>query len=435
MSKLPIDIRRKWFGLGLAGLVTIAVLWFFSPGLPVLFGPSASASTKQAGYELFAHEWQPNDPLSHGDGVGPVFNANSCVACHFQGGAGGGGPVANNVLNYEVLPSSRDPEFRSGTIHAAATSKEFKESFDIVRRRYPIIRGGTRNEGHCTYVVPDVDPLRTESIQTTALFGAGWIDRISSKAIASGRRKNLLGNLVREMKTDFESVGAGRARVLPDGRIGKFGWKAQFATLEEFVAAACANEVGLGTPISQQAQPIGATLPEVKPDLNRKQFKQLVAFVETLPRPVEMIPDSGYDRDQVLRGKELFSSVGCAVCHVPDLGGVKGVYSNFLLHRLDDGVPGGGSGYGPALPDFPIPDELPRIDEWKTAPLWGVADSAPYMHDGASPTLASAILRHGGDARTVREAYRKLQNEEQNALIAFLMSLKAPPDAMPVAKK
>src|SRR5262249_50889659 len=112
MLKLPLQQQRKWFGIGLAALALLGVAWPFSPGLPVMFGPSASAKTKQAGYELFAHEWQPNDPLAHGDGVGPVFNANSCVTCHFQGGAGGGGGMAQNVLNYDVLPTNQDPTFR-----------------------------------------------------------------------------------------------------------------------------------------------------------------------------------------------------------------------------------------------------------------------------------------------------------------------------------
>src|SRR5579859_7649218 len=240
MRKRPISVTRKWFGLGLFALVILGLVWHFSPGLPVLFGPWASASTKQAGMELFVHEWQQNDPLANGDGVGPVFNANSCVACHNQGGVGGGGGMKHNVHNFTVLPSSRDPEVRMGTIHTSATSPGLMETFDMVRQKYPIVKGGTRVVYHCSYTVPDVDPLHTDDVQTTALFGAGWIDRISDKAIVSARRKNMLNGLIQEMKMDFESIPAGRARRLPDGRIGKFGWKAQFATLEEFVAAACA---------------------------------------------------------------------------------------------------------------------------------------------------------------------------------------------------
>jgi CxxC motif-containing protein (DUF1111 family) len=183
--------------------------------------------------------------------------------------------------------------------------------------------------------------------------------------------------------------------------------------------------------MSQQAKPLlDPNAPDVAPDLDRKQFRQLVAFVETLPKPVEVLPTSAVERDQAVRGKQLFSTVGCAVCHVPELGGVKGVYSDFLLHKVDDGVPGN-NGYGAALPDTPIPDELPRLNEWKTPALWGVADSAPYMHDGVAPTLLAAILAHGGDAKSVKEAFKKLPDGDQQAVVAFLQTLKAPPDAIP----
>ena len=64
--------------------------------------------------------------------------------------------------------------------------------------------------------------------------------------------------------------------------------------------------------------------------------------------------------------------------------------------------------------------------EWKTPPLWGVADSAPYFHDGGSATLEHAILRHGGDAKTVTAAYKTLPPADQAALVAFLRTLKAP---------
>src|SRR5262249_41417177 len=144
MRQTSISRNRKWFGLGLLALLVLGLVWHFSPGLPVLFGPWASASTKQAGMELFVHEWQQNDPLASGDGVGPVFNAISCVACHNQGGVGGGGGLEHNVQSYTVLPTNRDPEVRSGAIHADATQPAFKETFDLLRQQVPVIKGGSR---------------------------------------------------------------------------------------------------------------------------------------------------------------------------------------------------------------------------------------------------------------------------------------------------
>jgi mono/diheme cytochrome c family protein len=417
-----------------------AVGYLLSPGLPVMWGPSASAASRETGQMLFEHEWEPNDPLAKGDGLGPVFNARSCVACHFQGGVGGGGSVDHNVTAFEIHPTKRNPELMTGIVHASCVQTDDHESIGQLQQRFPIIKGTTRNVvvGGCasSFVVPDVNPVHSQTVNSTALFGAGWIDRISSKAITANRISTAATNIVREFQLDWSAVPAGRPRILPDGRVGKFGWKAQAATLEEFVAAACANELGLGNPLMAQATPMGRPAEKVAPDLDRKQFAALVSFVDTLGRPTEVVPEEPYHRAAAVRGKEVFAGIGCAICHTPDLGGVKGVYSDFLLHTVDGSdnpVPGGGYNENPE--ELPLPDDFPKASEWKTPALWGVADSAPYFHDGATPTLRDAILRHGADAKAVTAAFRKLTIDDQEALVAFLRTLKAPPDARPVSSK
>jgi CxxC motif-containing protein (DUF1111 family) len=430
MRSATLARHRRRFGVVVLVALVLGLAWFFAPGLPILWGPYASASVKAAGQTLFEHEWQPNDPLAHGDGLGPVFNARSCAACHFQAGLGGGGSNQNNVLTYQVVPNRNDPQPHAGVVHHFAVQASLKESRDLVRKQFPIIPKGIKEVGGCNVEFRDFDPLHLETLNTPALFGAGWIDRISTNNITNNRIRRLLTASVKELQLDFDSIGTGRPRVLPDGRIGKFGWKAQFATLREFVAAACANELGLGNPLMEQARPLGKKDYEAKPDLDRKQFSSLVAFVDTLPRPVEVVPDNVREHDLAVRGKELFSSIGCAVCHTPDMGGVRGVYSDFLLHVVEDSA--SSSTYGQQTPEVPLPPELPRSDEWKTPPLWGVADSAPYFHDGGSPTLLAAVLRHRGDAASVGKAYEKLSREDQAAVIAFLQTLKAPPVAAPV---
>jgi Leucine-rich repeat (LRR) protein len=224
----------------------------------------------------------------------------------------------------------------------------------------------------------------------------------------------------------------GRVRVLPDGRVGKFGWKAQVATLREFVARACATELGLGNPLMEQDRPLGKPeYPSVKRDLDGEQFAALVAYVDSLPRPRETLPTDVNKRAQAVHGKQLFVAIGCATCHTPDLGGLKGVYSDFLLYVLEPpGSPEGGFYQDTAqeLPPglLPLPEGHALPEEWKTPPLWGVADSAPYFHDGKSPTLADAILRHGGEAASVTRGYQRLSHEEQEAIIVFLKTLTAP---------
>jgi hypothetical protein len=120
------------------------------------------------------------------------------------------------------------------------------------------------------------------------------------------------------------------------------------------------------------------------------------------------------------------------------VGGVKGVYSDFLLYTLEDPPPPGStgdysSGPPPQLQLPARPDDEPKPSEWKTPPLWGVADSAPYMHDGSAATLRDAILAHRGDAKQVTKKYLALGSDDQAALLSFLGTLRAPPDAHPLS--
>ncbi len=126
-------------------------------------------------------------------------------------------------------------------------------------------------------------------------------------------------------------------------------------------------------------------------------------------------------------GKSLFSSLGCAACHTPNLGNVEGIYSDLLLHKMGQDLVGGGS-YGE--PPIPPPggsggDEGPDPSEWRTPPLWGVADSAPYMHDGRAATLEQAILMHGGQGKRAAEKFAVLKPEEKERVLAFLKTLRA----------
>src|SRR5205085_11514283 len=127
----------------ICGLFSLGCLWM--TGLAHTRQPRFDAAAVAAGQSLFEHEWQVNDPLANGgDGLGPVFNAKSCVACHFQGGVGGAGPNKANVLSFEVLPNARDKESRSGVVHAGSIFPGNQESVDGVSKLFPIVPGGTR---------------------------------------------------------------------------------------------------------------------------------------------------------------------------------------------------------------------------------------------------------------------------------------------------
>jgi CxxC motif-containing protein (DUF1111 family) len=423
---------RRRIGYGLTTLIATGMAWAVTPGLPVLWAPRASAEVKARGLALFEHEWQPHDPMAGGDGLGPVFNGRSCVACHFQGGVGGGGNNQHNVVSFELLPTKERPQLKGGLIHAFAVENKYMEKLGTLRSLFPVIPGCVKVEGGCQVLTHDFDPIRTASVNSTALFGAGWVDRISGKTIYQNGLRESVAKIGKELTGDYVGVMPGRPRLLPDGRVGKFGWKAQFATLEEFVAAACANEIGLGNPKMEQARPIGHDYPNVPVDLNDKQFRNLVGFVDTLPRPSLVVPSEPAKAAMVEKGKAAFAKVGCASCHLPEIGGVEGVYSDFLLHRLDDRSLTATGYHTVSTPEVPLPHAFPLPEEWKTPPLWGVADSAPYFHDGASTTLEAAIQRHHGDAQDALDLYKKLPVEETRAIHAFLKALKAPADARPV---
>jgi CxxC motif-containing protein (DUF1111 family) len=423
-------LRR--IGYGVAGLLGAFLVWSVWQGIAPGRRPEVRAEVKAAGLVLFTHDWKPKDPLAKGDGLGPVFNARSCVACHSQGGVGGGGDLDHNVLAFEAHPTVDRRQVRGGMVHKFAVDDRDREAVEQLRKVFPVVRRAP--------ALPDFDPVRTESVNSTALFGAGLVDTIPSGSIVAVQRQQRLAKLGKEFRSDFRGAVPGRVRVLPDGRIGKFGWKAQFATLKEFVASACANELGLGTPTIEQAKPLARTVglnvasgPKGAPDLDSGQVGALLAFVSALPTPRQVLPTDPVRRGQAERGQALFNQIGCAECHTPDVGEVTGVYTDFLLHRLDEQSLGGGGGYGQPrdVPPVPLPDDSPVAEEWRTPALWGVADSAPYFHDGASATLKAAIVRHRGDAVDVTEDYQALPDRDQQAIITFLKTLKAPTDAKP----
>src|SRR5205807_1608095 len=143
MARLKLHESRRLVGIGVVAAGLLGLVWWLSPGLPVLIGPWAWSGEKQRGAELFAHEWQPHDPLAGGDGLGPVFNATSCAKCHFQGGLGGAGADKGDVQSYRVRPTREGEEARTGLIHYASTDKAYQESPTIVRTVFPVVKGQT----------------------------------------------------------------------------------------------------------------------------------------------------------------------------------------------------------------------------------------------------------------------------------------------------
>lgn len=361
------------------------------------------------GQLLFSHIWKPNDRLSRGgDGLGPYFNGRSCVECHFQAGSGGSGTNGHNVQMYEVLPNRQGGESRDGVIHTFSTGAA-EETASLLRTKLgdPMIPAI-----HLQSRAPTmIDAVRTVFVNTPALWGDGLIDQITDQDLL---------NLEKRPET------TGRLRYLDDGRIGKFGWKSQMASLHDFVAGACAGELGLTNRFKAQ-QILFQEDQSAAYDMNLTQVNSLIKYVGSLPAPEQALPRTPAAQQQIATGHRVFSRIGCANCHVENVGRAKGVFSDFRLHLIANTQVKEDKYYSPEYkPIYQPKPSYPKLAEWKTPPLWGVASTAPYWHDGSAPTLQDAILKHEQDAQSVTNAYRTLVKEDQLALIAFLKSLKAP---------
>jgi len=373
--------------------------------------PPESRSAVAFGRELFLHQWRPHDPLAGGgDGLGPVFNGRSCAECHFQGGRGGSGTNEHNVLAFEILPTAMGDPVLTGVVHASAIQPDQKETATHLRELYPAkVKAGQVS----------LDGARVVWMNTPSLWGSGLIDELSDSVLTQ--------SLVRDQNDSTRKGQVGRLRILPNGSCGKFGWKSQSSTLHEFVAGACASELGLSNSFASQHQPRRfQSDSSARDDMTADQIAAMVKFVGSLPAPRQVLPDDPAQRARIAHGGKLFSSTGCANCHIPDVGSVQGVYSDFRLHLVVDRVEIFGDVYYSGKLDVPVPPEYPYLTEWKTPPLWGVADTAPYWHDGSAKTLQAAILRHADEALTARENYKALPSEDQESLVAFLGSLRAP---------
>jgi CxxC motif-containing protein (DUF1111 family) len=400
--------------------------------------PGGEAASRSEGKDLFLREWSFYDERSPaGDGLGPVFNERSCFACHRLGGPGGAGANEKNVSILAVRGSrSLDKEQLESlaNVHPA-----FRQAKSVVLHRFGPdpdyelwrwkVMGVERDRivRHSGVLPRSVQVDGTPGIarverNTPPIFGAGRIDAIPDSAIEEAARRNALGD-----PAHFPEI-KGRPSRLSDGRIGRFGWKGQVATLEDFVLSACAGELGLTAPgHPQPPDPRKRDEGNYPPglDLSPTQAAALVAYVRELPEPVVARPRNWHLLCSATLGKAVFSNIGCAGCHTPQLGPVDGLYSDLLLHDMGPGDSEAGQYYGE--PKTTNPPLLATPQEWRTPPLWGLSASGPFMHDGQSSTIAQAISRHGGEAAKTVQRFDQLRKSQQRALCDFLLSLAAPP--------
>jgi CxxC motif-containing protein (DUF1111 family) len=426
-----------------------------------------SEETLARGRELFARAWVPKDNRSHGgDGLGPVYNERSCLGCHHFGGAGGAAGADKNI---EIVTPGSDGSPTPGAFYAfgmsfGATGFQYKFTTNPKPSQAPPPNPADLAQIHAGFrdapsVVlhrfgPDADYgawrervpgphgvifIRSSQRNPTPLFGLGLIDAIPDDVIEATARRRFAG---------WPQV-KGRVSRTGDGRIGRFGWKAQTATLEAFVRNAAAVELGLEVPGRPQAgDPRIPAIAAPGLDMNQDECDALVSYVRNLPAPAGGEPAGPKEAQQVKAGSAVFKATGCAACHVPRLGDVEGIYSDLLLHDMspqladasfygvfaarDPGAPAPAPAPAPAAEPAgrrPPPRGVATVQEWRTPPLWGVGDSGPYLHDGRADTIDQAIRGHGGQATASAQRYAQLTARERAQLEAFLLSLRAPESA------
>ena len=207
------------------------------------------------------------------------------------------------------------------------------------------------------------------------------------------RGTSLIDNIrigdIDKVRTAQPAAMQGRFNVLADGRIGKFGWKAQTATLVEFMGEAFRDEIGITNPLAPLDLVKGCTASILRPEADAAPLTSLVAFLNTIDPPTPTVAC------RASPGAAVFAATGCATCHtavLPGPGNASSVflYSDLLLHDM-----------GAALADGFVQGSATG-SEFRTAPLWRVADRAHFLHDGRAQNISEAIAtarRSGGWCR------------------------------------
>jgi CxxC motif-containing protein (DUF1111 family) len=377
------------------------------------------------------------------DGLGPLYNAQSCRECHQNPTSGGG----SQITELRVGHLGPDGRFNNPDIPIA--------------RGTEIIRGRTlvNDRAICPNAAfPDTEIQERmpegESIQTMRLslnlLGDGFVEAVPDRSLI---------DLAREQCKSTHNKICGLVIYVPivettgQAGVGRFGWKDQHASLLSFSGDAYLNEIGITNrlfPDEVTKLCNTATEPNDRPgtdglsDVDR--FARFVRASKPPARDAKLAETS-----KAKRGSELFDKIGCAVCHVRTLttavagtkihGGAFTVpaalgrktfhpFGDFLLHDV-----GTGDGivipvvehYGRASHQMPkacSPENFEKTrNRVRTAPLWGARLRTRLMHDGASLTFVDAILRHRGEADQAARVFRRLGHTDQESILEFLRSL------------
>jgi CxxC motif-containing protein (DUF1111 family) len=391
------------------------------------------------GDSFFTEPWVPTGPeANERDGLGPTFLAVSCAECHPADGrssAPEGGTTSGAILRFvdsASMGTSLDG-YRT-QIQTRAVPGAIPEASIAV----------TWSEVHGEY--GDGTPFalrRPEVVVSEAAFGS--LDARVATGVRLGPPLIGLGLLEAIPVADIIALTdpddqdgdgiSGVAAVVdspslgPDS-LGRFGWKANVASVADQTAIAYLLDLGITSPLlptenCPAIQSGCAGLPSGgAPEISEERFAAVVAYAQTLAVPGR--PSAG--DATVQQGGALFDDIGCSSCHVAQWttgahpiealsGQVIIPYTDLLLHDM-----------GPELSDGRA-DGVAGPTEWRTAPLWGlgltrtVNPRAGFLHDGRARSIEEAVLWHGGEALVSRDAFVALSAEDRQRVLVFLKSL------------
>ncbi|MGC8122022.1 di-heme oxidoredictase family protein [Marinobacter sp. VGCF2001] len=384
------------------------------------------------------------------DGLGPLFNTNSCQGCHIKDGRG--------------HPPGVDEPPVSLFLRLAVPADPVKDA-ELLRKhgfKPAPVYGSQLQTAALPAAKPEADlVIDWEPVQETLGDGTVVELRKPEYRIEKPNYGPMPANLLVSPRVAPQMIGMGLLEAIPiadlealadpedadhngiSGKLnqvwdvasqqtlpGRFGWKAAEPDVHQQSMGAFAGDMGLTSSIKPTTdctpeQQCGRFTHGGEPEVSDKVANFVTFYARSLAVPARRNMDS----DSVQKGARLFNETGCAGCHTPkhQTGEVADrpdlsnqtiwPYTDLLLHDM-----------GPALADGR--DEfLANGNEWRTPPLWGIGlaqmvnPQSGFLHDGRARTMEEAILWHGGEARPAADRYRQMAAEERSALIDFLNSL------------
>ncbi|SDL06062.1 CxxC motif-containing protein, DUF1111 family [Modicisalibacter muralis] len=403
------------------------------------------------GNSFFRNPWveAPSSTAAR-DGLGPLFNTNSCQGCHIKDGRGhppsADGRAISLFLRLAIPADSKQdaellkrhgfvpaPVYGSQLQTAAIPGMQPEADLDVDYRKRSVMLGdGSQvelREPIYTIGNPNYGPLPDELMISPRvappMIGLGLLQAIPEAVIMAGADPA-------DSDTDGISGRPNRVwdRAAEKTVLGRFGWKASEPSIRQQSMGAFAGDMGLTSSLTPTtdctaSQGCDGFANGGAPEVSDKIADFITFYASSLAVPQRR----NLDDPAVMAGAKSFNAIGCAACHTPShttaavpgrpaLGNqVIWPYTDLLLHDM-----------GPGLADG-RPEFLADGREWRTPPLWGIGlaqrvnSLAGFLHDGRARTLEEAILWHGGEARATRERYKALDKTAREALIRFLNSL------------